>query len=41
MTKKTFQVHIFLTLVHNKWSFLPFSKLGKHYEKNEDINYLP
>ena len=21
--------------------FLPFSKLGKHYEKNEDINYLP
>lgn len=24
MTKKTFQVHIFLTLVHNKWSFYLF-----------------
>ena len=24
MTKKTFQVHIFLTLVYNKWSFYLF-----------------
>ena len=41
MTKKTFQVHIFLTLVHNKWSFYLFQNWENTMKKKEDINYLP
>ena len=42
MTNKTFQVHIFLTLVHKKWSFYHFQNWENTMKKmkEESKRYL-